>query len=193
MKIFVLLFCVTTVWSQRFDVLSGKIEALKDISDYNVTFTYDGMEIHGYASEEDFLKEKREKREKNPQKAEAFVENWYAYRKTKYEPAFIAYFNGRFPKSEVKMGENPQAKYTLNVKTTWLYPGYGIGVGGEEAKISAILTVFETANPSNVLVAIEFDKSIGLDSKNYNDLSDRISGAYEKLAKNFAMQVKRVR
>lgn len=89
------------------------------------------------------------------------------------------------------MLKNPAAKYTLVVKTTWIYPGYGIGMGGEEAKISAILTVCETAHPEKALVSIAFDKAIGLTNKNYNQLYQRITGAYEKLSKNFAMQVKR--
>lgn len=186
----IILLCAN-VHAQRFEVLSGKLEALQGISEYNVTFSYDGMKIHGYDSEEAFLKEKVEKRQKNPEKAEEFAENWYAFRESKYEPRFIDYFNGRFGNGEIKMGKNPSAKYTLNVKTTWLYPGYGIGMGGEEAKVSAILTVFETANPSKVLLSLEFDKSIGLANKNYNDFGDRISGAYEKLAKNLVMQVKR--
>lgn len=186
----IILLCANG-YAQRFEVLSGKLEALQGISEYNVTFSYDGMKIHGYDSEEAFLKEKVEKRQKSPEKAEAFAENWYAYRESKYEPRFIDYFNGRFANGEVKMGKNPSAKYTLNVKTTWLYPGYGIGMGGEEVKVSVILTVFETANPSKVLLSLEFDKSIGLANKNYNDFGDRISGAYEKLAKNLVMQVKR--
>ncbi|NUY81367.1 hypothetical protein HUK80_10700 [Flavobacterium sp. MAH-1] len=190
-KWLLLLFAIGSVSAQRYEVLSGSLEVLGNINEYNVTFSYDGMKIHGYDSEEAFLKEKVEKRQKSPEKAEAFAENWYAFRESKYEPRFIDYFNGRFENAEVKMGKNPSAKYTLNVKTTWLYPGYGIGMGGEEAKVSAILTVFETANPSKVLLSLEFDKSIGLANKNYNDFGDRISGAYEKLAKNLVMQVKR--
>ncbi|MBD3582151.1 hypothetical protein [Flavobacterium selenitireducens] len=184
-------FVVTSAAAQRFEVLSGKLDALHGITAYNVTFDYAGMQIHGFESEEAFLKSKHDKRKKDIERADKFVEDWYAFREQKYEPAFIAYFNGRFDKGQITMAKNASAKYTLSVKTKWLYPGYGIGMGGEESKVTAILTVFETQNPSNVLLSIEFDKSIGLTNKNYNDFGDRISGAYEKLAKNFAMQVKR--
>lgn len=184
-----LLFCVSG-FAQRFDVKSGGFEALKDIAEYNVTFDYDGMQIHGYESEAAFVKEKVEKR--NDEKGEKFERDWYADRAGKYEPRFIEYFNSRFEESEVKATRNPQANHTMHVKTTWLYPGYGIGVGGEPAKISAVVTVFETANPSKILLSVYFDKAIGLENKNYNKPGDRISGAYEKLAKNLVMQIKRV-
>ena len=60
----------------------------------------------------------------------------------------------------------------------------------EPAKISATITIYETANPSNVLLVIAFDKSIGV-VKDYRVQGDRIKGAYEKLAKNLTLQMKR--
>ena len=89
------------------------------------------------------------------------------------------------------MAENPAAKYTMDIKTTWVYPGYNAGTDTERAKISVIITVKETANPTNVLVAIAFDKSIGLSHELGNTLGDRISWAYERVAKNLTIQLKR--
>ena len=80
----------------------------------------------------------------------------------------------------------------MNIKTTWIYPGYNVVVGVEMAKISAIITIFETVNPENVVVSIEFDRSIGLDPAQFDfDQGYRIAGAYEKLAKNLTIQFKR--
>lgn len=169
--LFLLLFFINAT-AQRFDILSGDFKALGDIAEYNVIFDYEGMAIHGYESQEAFLKDKTEKR--SAEKAEKFANAWFADRSEKYEPRFIAYFNSRFEDGRVKTGKDPQAQYTMLVRTTWLYPGYGIGMGGEPAKISAIVTVFETANPSNVKLSVAFDKSIGFENKNYNEPGDRI-------------------
>ena len=80
----------------------------------------------------------------------------------------------------------------MDIKTTWIYPSYNAGTAIEPAKISATITVKETANPTNIIVAIKFDKSLGLEHE-LNDVSlgDRIAWAYEKLAKNMTIQLKR--
>jgi len=44
----------------------------------------------------------------------------------------------------------------------------------------------------SILLVIEFDKAIGLQHQIGNTLGDRISWAYEKLAKVFGMQLKRI-
>lgn len=178
------------VSAQRFDILSGDLKNLKAISEYNVAFDYSNLEVNGFDSEEAYLKDKMGKRDHIEGKAEKFKENWYSDRENKYEPKFINYFNNRFEKKEVKISKNSDAKYTMNVKTTWIYPGYVLGKV-EPAKLSAIISVFETENPKNILVKIKFEKLIGLAYELNSDQGYRIAGAYEKLAKNFTLQLKR--
>lgn len=193
--LFLLIFTSLSSFGQRFKILSGDLKNLKDITEYNCTFDYKDMEVNGYESEEAFLKDKIDKRKKYDDgkdlkgKAAAFERDWFEDRKNKYEPGFINYFNELLEEKKVKATTNPEAKYTLNVKTTWIYPGYEVA-SVEPAKISAIITIYETTNPSNVLLAIEFDKSIGV-VKDYRAQGDRIKGAYEKLAKNLTLQMKR--
>lgn len=193
--LFLLIFTSLSSLGQRFKILSGDLKNLKDITEYNCTFDYKDMEVNGYESEEAFLKDKIDKRKKYDDgkdlkgKAAAFERDWFEDRKNKYEPGFINYFNELLEEKKVKATTNPEAKYTLNVKTTWIYPGYEVA-SVEPAKISAIITIYETTNPSNVLLVIEFDKSIGV-VKDYRAQGDRIKGAYEKLAKNLTLQMKR--
>ncbi len=190
-----LFFMSSLLYSQRFDILSGDLKNVKGITEYHCTFDYKDMQVNGFESEAAFLKEKIAKRQKYDDgkdlkgKAVQFEKDWFEDRFNKYEPAYINYFNARLEKEKVKAVINPAAKYTMNVKTTWIYPGYELAQV-EPAKISAIITIFETANPSNVLLAIEFDKSIGI-VKDYRKQGDRIVGAYEKLAKNITLQMKR--
>jgi len=188
-------FSTVAAYSQRYNILAGDLKNIKGISEYNCTFDYKDMEVNGFETEEAFLKEKIEKRKKYDDgkdlkgKAEAFEKDWFEDRQNKYEPGFIAYFNNQLEKENVKAVQNPEVKYTMNVKTTWIYPGYEMAQT-EPAKISAIITIYETANPKNILLAIEFDKSIGI-VKDYRKQGDRIKGAYEKLAKNLTLQMKR--
>lgn len=193
--LFLLFLFSLPIFSQRYTILSGDLKNLKGIPEYYCTFDYKDMEVNGFESEQAFLKDKIDKRKQydNGQdlkgKAIAFEKDWYEDRQNKYEPAFINYFNEQLESEDVKAGTNTECKYTLNVKTTWIYPGYEVAQV-EPAKISAVITIFETANPSNVLVVIAFDKSIGI-VKDYRAQGDRIKGAYEKLAKNLTIQMKR--
>ena len=189
----VILFFVTSILSaQRFKVLSGALKNVKGIKEYNVTFDYSNLKVHGFETEEAYLAEKMSKRDNGEGNAEKFKKDWYEDRVNKYEPKFIQYFNGRFPDGELKCDKNPSFKYAMIIKTTWIYPGYNVVAAEQPAKISAIITIVETANPQNVLLSLEFDKSIGFPQGQFDfDQGYRIAGAYEKLAKNMVMQCKR--
>ncbi len=185
--LFALLIC--TVVSAQEKIVEGSFKSLAGIASYNVVFDYKDIKVYFFETEEDFLKDKMAKRK--GVKAEEFRDKWFNDREALYEPKFIEYFNERM-KGKVTAAKNPSAPYTILVKTTWIYPGYSFGVGKEEAKISAVLTVYETANPANILLKVEYDKSIGIEpTEKSGDPGYRIAGAYEKLAKNFTMQLKR--
>ncbi len=47
-----LLFGVSTITAQRYDIKVGKLENLKGISAFNVTFDYKGMAVSDYGLEE---------------------------------------------------------------------------------------------------------------------------------------------
>ena len=176
-------------FSQRFTVLAGSHKNLKGIAQYNVTFDYTNLKVHGFETEADYISEKKLKRKDKEGKAEEFEKDWYDARENQYEPAFIAYFNKKFEKAEVVCSKNSELQYTMNIKTTWIYPGYF----SEPAKISAIITFTETKNPGNVLFSLEYEKSIGYEDGDFNGrLGNRIKGAYEKLAKNITLQLKRL-
>lgn len=190
--LFIFLFWVGVIFSQQ-KILEGNFKNLKGISKYTVTFDYTGLQVHGFNSEEEYLKEKMEKRAHKEGEAEKFKSDWYADRSAKYEPKFIEYFNKRFDKVEIILAKDSNAKHTMNVKTTWIYPGYNVVAGNEPAKISAIITIFETENPTDILLKVEYTRSIGLEEGMFDfDQGYRIAGAYEKLAKNIVMQLKRL-
>lgn len=190
--LFIFLFWGGVTFSQQ-KILQGNFKNLKGISTYTVTFDYSDLQVHGFNSEEEYLKEKMEKRAHKEGEAEKFKSDWYADRSAKYEPKFIDYFHKRFDKGEITLVKDGNAKHTMNIKTTWIYPGYNVVAGNEPAKISAIITIFETENPTEILLKVEYTRSIGLEEGMFDfDQGYRIAGAYEKLAKNLVMQLKRV-
>lgn len=193
-SIFLLLVITGNLQAQRYNIISGNLSNLKGITQYNVVFDYSGVAVQGFESEAAYLKDKVAKRQAVEGKAEEFERNWFENRNNKYEPKFIESFNKRFENGEITVGRNPEAKYTMTVKTTWIYPGYNAVAAVEPAKISALITITENGNPENQLVAVEFNKTIGLEHRMLEfDQGVWIAGAYEKLARNIAIQLKRFR
>lgn len=190
-KLVVTLLLVASVsWGQKMKVLSGNFNNLKGIAAYNLTFDYDGLTVDKFKTEEDFLADKMKKREEKG-KDEAFRESWFNDRQKRYEPKFIESFNKRFD-GKVKADKNmADAKYTMNVKTIWIHPGYNVGISRSNSKVTATITVFETANPSNVLLSVNYDKAEGAGAFGMDyDSGYRISESYAKLAKEFAADIK---
>ena len=54
----VAVFFTTIGYSQRYKIREGKFENLSAINSFNEEFDYKNIQVHGFDSEEDFLKEK---------------------------------------------------------------------------------------------------------------------------------------
>ena len=183
----VAVFFTTISYSQRYKIREGKFENLSDIHSFKVEFNYKNIEVHGFDSEEDFLKEKMEKRKADPEKAENFKKDWFLNREKYYNPAFINFFNTYFKKGECQIVDD--SPYLMKVNLTWIYPGYAV----EPAKLSATIEFIDTTTSKKLLV-VHFDKVIGFEKNVVVVVNEheRVVGAFEKLAKNLAIQLKRI-
>ena len=181
-----------TIYGQKLKVDDGNLKNLKDIKIYLVEFDYTDVQIPKFDSEEDFLKDKMDKRdEKNPGDGERFKKSWFDDRENRYKPKFIESFNKRFKEGEIQVGDS-EGQYTLKVHTTKLYPGYNVGVWRHNSEIDATITVYETGNDSNVLFAGSYKDVQGAGAfGNDYDSGYRISECYAKLAKTFAKDLKK--
>lgn len=179
--------------AQKMKVVSGDFINLKGISEFNLVFDYENLKVDKFDTEEDFLKDKMAKRDDEEGKAEDFKKNWFADRENRYEPKFIESFNKRFENSEVKVDKGlSSAKYTIKIKTTWIYPGYNVGVVRQSSKLNTTLFVYENSNPSKMLLTVDYEKALGSGAAGFDYNSGyRISEAYAKLAKTFAADLKK--
>lgn len=184
----VLIICclciVNMAVAQKFKVTEGSFKNLKGIATYDLVFDYENLKVDKFDTEEDFLKDKMAKREEKGTD-EDFKKSWFSDRADRYEPKFIESFNKRFKKGEISVDKNnTAANYTMHIKTTWIYPGYNVGVMRQPAKINATVTVYEKANPTNVLFKGDISKVLGNGAAGFDYNSGyRISEAYALLAK----------
>ncbi|WP_108803108.1 hypothetical protein [Aquimarina sp. Aq107] len=191
-----IIMATTVVFAQKRKDQEGSVKNLKGITEYNLVFDYENIKVHKFDTEEEFLKDKMEKREKKHPgegRGEKFKNSWFADREERYEPKFIESFNKRFEEGAVKVGKDlTSATHTMKIKTTWIYPGYNVGVSRQPAKVNATITVYETANPDKILYSTDYIKvpGGGAFGNDYNT-GYRISEGYAKLAKELAKYIKK--
>jgi len=181
-----LLITVLT-FSQKAKVIKGDIKLLRDIKNFTVVFDYSNVNIPNYDTEELFLKEKvdlREKKEKGL--GEKFRKEWFENRKIIYEPFFEKSFNKWYNKKHKTITNN--SKYILKVEITNLFSGFNVIAVNQYAKISAVFTVYKKDDENNIIFKGSFDNIKG--GKSYK-LSKRLSVAYYNLAKSISIYIKR--
>ncbi len=186
---------VTSISSaQKVKVVSGKYDALKGISEYNLVFDYTDVKVGKFKTEEDFLKDKMDKREeKEAGTGEKFKKSWFADREDRYEPKFIESFNKRFEDGELKVDKDlSSAEYTMKVHTTYIYPGYNVGIVRKNAEVSTTIYFYKNDAPDTILLEMTLLKAQGYGAMG-NDYNSgyRISEGYAKLSKTLAGVLKK--
>lgn len=182
-------FVTSLSYAQKVKVHSGKYSNLEGISEYTLVFDYTDVKVGKFKTEEHFLKDKMDKREeKEAGTGEKFKASWFADREDKYEPKFIESFNKRFDDGELKVDKNLDgAEYTMKVLTTYLYPGYNVGIVRKDAEVSTTIYVYKNDAPDTVLLEMTLLRAPGYGAMG-NDYNSgyRISEAYAKLSKTLA-------
>ncbi len=184
--LFALLVISVSVMAQRAKITAGSFSTVKDVPTFEVKFDYTDLKVDKFKTEEEFLADKMKKRD---EKGEEFKKSWFADREESYEPKFIESFNKR---GDVKIGKNNDAQYVITVKTTWIYPGYNVGVMRSDAKINAVVSIYQKSNPSNIIVSAEYKDVVGRGAMGYDyDSGYRISESYARLAKVLTEDIKK--
>jgi len=193
-KIFLLLFVALTtmVFAQnKLTVESGNLDILKDQTEVNVQRIYGEPLFQAEnLTETDYLNKRHQ--ETVAKKGEAawktWIDAWEQHVETIWTEKFVEGLN----KSEkIKFSQNIETKYTLIIQPKWMYAGWQ-GFVTQPGKLSADITIVETANPSNIVATIKADKIEGVGSKvDYRMEYGRISAAYEKTGKEFGKELKK--
>jgi len=185
----------TMVFGQKMKVISGDFDFIKGQKEINVEFKYDNLELYNdNRTEEAYVKERTaELEEKERGKGMAWAKKWEASKELIYAPKFLELMN-RYLAEDYNMffdqGLN-EAKYTLIVDATWMYPGYNVAVMRQPAKLSTTLKFVETANRDNVLLEITAKNAPGNRYGGTFSNEDRLGEGYAKTGKTLAGMIKK--
>src|SRR5690606_25628405 len=133
--------------------VSGSFDFLKGEKELNLQMDYTQMRFYKENMDENAYISKQEKdiqeANKSPQEFEKWEKDWEYSKNTQFVDKFLASMNKN---TDINTSvNNPNAKYTLIVMTTWIYPGWFAGIMNQPSKLNTLLKFVETANPENVL------------------------------------------
>lgn len=185
LMIMLLGFIALSVQSQSIKLVEGDLKFLKGQGEFSISFVYDDNMKVGSGTEAQYIEKKMAEAEKDEAGAgEKWRAAWLEDREMHFEPKFIELFEAYLDKKQVilLMGED-DTKYSMIVRTTFIEPGFNVGVMSKKAAVNLVVTFVETANPSNVMAEYKILKSPGTA---YYDLGIRVGESYAKAGKELA-------
>lgn len=181
---------VFQIQAQKIKLIEGDTKFLKGQDEIGIEFTYDENLMIGPGTEQEYIDKKMaEAEEREPGSGEAWKAAWYADRTEHFQPKFIQLFEDVLKKDGVILIERDnKAKYTMIVNTTFIEPGFNVGMASKNATVDMEITFVETENPEQVMAKYSILKSPGLAMF---DLGMRVGESYAKAAKYFAKMLQK--
>src|SRR6476646_7628284 len=124
-KLFILsllLLAVASVpgFAQSMKLASGNLDFLKGQKTINVVYTYDNVRV-GKGTEQEYIDKKVTDYNKDkPGRGDEWLKNWKGDRASRYQPKFEELINKQLEKAGVKVGNFPNAPYTLVLRTVFI-------------------------------------------------------------------------
>ncbi|WP_212002794.1 hypothetical protein [Chitinophaga sp. HK235] len=175
--------------AQKIKLVEGDLSALKNEKQLNVEYTYNQLKVGKFDNEDDYIRKKTEEyNQKEAGKGDNWAKAWKDDRKNRFEPKFEMLFNEN---SDIKAGRFPEAKYTLVFHTTFVEPGFNIGIMRKNAYIDAEVLIVETASKKPV-AKMSLDNAPGRIFGGFDfDTGVRIQEAYAVSGKKLAKSLNR--
>lgn len=176
--------------AQKTVLKSGSLDALKDISELRVEYTYDNMMV-GKMKEADYIAKKtKEYNDKEPGRGDEWQKAWAGDRDTRYQPRFQDGFNNFSNLTGVNFHIDPNSasKMKIVVHTTFTEPGYNIYMSSKSASINAEVFFYDETGTQIALVTITNSPGSGIWDMDY-DTGVRIQEAYANAGRALAVLI----
>jgi hypothetical protein len=181
----VLLLSAFTASEQKITLKSGSVDQLKGQQTLLVTYDYSNLGVGKFDKEDDYIAKKSADYNKSEAgKGDKWKEQWKADRSSRYQPKFEQLFNENTNNAKVDP-KATDAKYTMIVHTTFIEPGFNVGVTRKPAFINTEV-IFKDASGKEVAL-ITVQNCPGRDAMGFDyDTGYRIEEGYAKLGKSLA-------
>lgn len=179
--------------AQKIKVEKGEMSSFIGITELNIEYDYSDMGVGKFKTEDEYIaKKKKDYNKDEAGKGNTWESEWHADKENTYQPNFEKMFNLIMLSAQTgtELGIFPDAEYTLIMKTTFLEPGYNVGISSKNASINLEILLVKTEDPSNVLTSISMTKVPGSGFfGNDFDSEQRIGEAYSNGGRELAQYI----
>jgi hypothetical protein len=168
------IFMLTTINIFAQKLKSGDVKMLKGQTVLNLQYDYSNIAVGKYKVEKEYVANRTEDmNKKKPGSGDQWAEAWVNDRKARFQPMFET---GVIAKEGAT-----DAKYTLIIRTTFVEPGFNVGITRKNAYIDMTVEIIETAAPDKVLADIEMKGLQSVNMMGYDfDTGVRIQSCYDR-------------
>lgn len=181
----------SAAFSQKIVLKQGSLDALKGEKQIRIEYDFSSFGVGKFSTEKEYLDTKVAEYNKNePGRGDKFLVSWNNDKETRFPAKFEELFNDGMSKPGLTGARDFNSKYTLIVKTTFMEPGFNVGVMRKSAAVSFEYWIVESANHSNVVAVLTQNEVPGMMAMGFDyDTGSRIAESYAKGAKMLAAYV----
>ncbi|MDA3614792.1 hypothetical protein [Polluticaenibacter yanchengensis] len=197
-KILMSLFFIavsTMAIAQKFKDETGDLSVLSGAKEVNIEYNYSKLTLlKDEIPEAEYIKNRKADLEaKRTGEGDIWVRKWEAAKTTIWQLKFEELLVKTATQDlGISFKENAaKAKYTLIVDVVWIYPGYDVMIKKQEAKVTTVLKIVETANKNKVLYSVRAENAPGDQWGNNFSNESRIGEGFAKTAKSFGKLLKK--
>jgi len=186
LAVFQIFFAGYTVMGQKITLDEGSLDFLEGQEQLLVKYDYSNLSVGKFDREEDYISDRVAAYNKDEAgKGDKWKESWLNDRPVRFEPKFEELFNITGDSKIVCGGDN-KAGYEMIVHTTFVEPGFNIGITRKNAYIDTEIIFKEIASGEEV-ATILVKSCPGRDALGFDfDTGYRIEEAYAMLGKSLA-------
>lgn len=184
-------FTASVAFSQKIVLKQGSLDALQGEKQIRIEYDFSSFGVGKFSTEKEYLDTKVADYNKDePGRGDKFLASWNNDKTTRFPAKFEQLFNEGTAKLGLAGARDFNSKYTLIVKTTFLEPGFNVGVMRKSAAVSFEYLIVESANHNNVVAVLTQNEvpgsmAMGMDY----DTGSRISESYAKGGKMLAAYI----
>lgn len=177
--------------AQKIRTESGDLSFLKGQTELNIKYDFSDFQVGGFASEGEYKKKKiKEYNEKEKGRGDTWENSWERDKKERFPNKFEELFDKGLTGKIHAAQNNEKATYTLIIKTTFIEPGFNVGVMRRNAAVAFEYIFVESGDESKVLAKLKQPDVPGAQFGGYDyDTGARISESYAKGAKMLAAYI----
>ena len=173
--------------AQKIKVTSGDMSFMKDLAELSIVFEFPEDMKYGKMTLAEYIEKEKAKREAKKEGDGDIWEEKFIGDQERFKSQFI-YAMEKYAGDLYVVEDDPDYKYTMIVKTTFMEPGFNFGIRSKNSAIDLELNFVETEKMEDIIATISVKKAPGAA---HPDKRERVADAYFTAAQSLGKYFKK--